>query len=40
MNSPLITGVKGATEVTDTDFESIELLSEIMKNLDFKEAAL
>ena len=40
MGSPLITGIEGATEVTDADFKPVELLGEVVKNLDFKEAAL
>ena len=40
MGSPLTAEVERATEVTDTDFKPIELLGEIMKNLDFKEAVL
>ena len=40
MGSPLITGVKEATEVTGAGFELIGLLGEVVKNLDFKEAAL
>ena len=40
MGSPLTAGVKKATEVTGADFEPIELLGEVVKNLNFKEAAL
>ena len=40
MGLPLTAEVEGATEVTDTDFKPIELLGEIMKDLNFKEAAL
>ena len=40
MSSPLITEVERATEVTDADFKPVKLLGEIMKDLDFKEAAL
>ena len=40
MGLPLTAGVKGATEVTGAVFEPIELLGEIMKDLNFKEAAL
>ena len=40
MGSPLTAGVEGATEVTGAGFEPIGLLGEIMKDLDFKEAAL
>ena len=40
MGSPLTAGVKKATEVTDADFKPVELLGEVVKNLDFKEAVL
>ena len=40
MGLPLTAEVEGATEVTGADFKPIELLGEVMKNLDFKEAAL
>ena len=40
MSSSLTTEVKKAIEVTDADFKPIELLGEIMKDLNFKEAAL
>ena len=40
MGSSLTAEVEGATEVTDADFKLIGLLGEIMKNLNFKEAAL
>ena len=40
MSSPLTAEVERATEVTDADFKPVELLDEIVKNLDFKEAAL
>ena len=40
MGSPLTAGVEGATEVTGADFKPIELLGEIVKDLDFKEAGL
>ena len=40
MGSPLTAGVKRATEVTGADFEPIGLLGEVIKDLDFKEAAL
>ena len=40
MGSPLTAGVEKVTEVTDADFEPIRLLGEVMKNLNFKEAAL
>ena len=40
MGSPLTAGVEGATEVISADFKPIELLGEVMKDLDFKEAVL
>ena len=40
MGSPLTAGVEGATEVTGADFKPIGLLGEVMKDLNFKEAAL
>ena len=40
MGSPLTAGIEEATEVTGADFKPIGLLGEVMKNLDFKEAAL
>ena len=40
MGSPLTAGIEKATEVTDADFKPIRLLGEIMKDLNFKEAAL
>ena len=40
MGSPLTAGVEGATEVTGADFKPIGLLDEVMKDLNFKEAAL
>ena len=40
MGSPLTAGVEGATEVTGAGFEPIELLGGVVKDLDFKEAAL
>ena len=40
MGSPLTAEVEGATEVTGAGFEPIGLLGEVVKDLDFKEAAL
>ena len=40
MSLPLTAEVEEATEVTDADFKPVELLGEVMKNLNFKEAAL
>ena len=40
MSSSLTAELKEATEVTDADFKLIELLDKIVKNLNFKEAAL
>ena len=40
MGLPLTAGVKGATEVTGADFEPVGLLGKVVKDLDFKEAAL
>ena len=40
MGSPLTAEVKKATEVTGADFKPIGLLGEVMKDLNFKEAAL
>ena len=40
MGSPLITEVEGATEVISADFKPVGLLDEVMKDLNFKEAAL
>ena len=40
MGLPLTAGVEGATEVTGADFKSVGLLGEVVKDLDFKEAAL
>ena len=40
MSSPLTAEVERATEVTDADFKLIKLLGEIVKDLNFKEAAL
>ena len=40
MGSPLTAGVERATEVTGADFKPVGLLGEVVKDLDFKEAAL
>ena len=40
MGLSLTAGVEGATEVTGADFKLIGLLGEVVKDLDFKEAAL
>ena len=40
MGSPLTAEVKEVTEVTGADFKPVGLLDEVMKDLDFKEAAL
>ena len=40
MSSLLTAEIERAIEVTDADFELIRLLGEVVKNLNFKEAAL
>ena len=40
MGSSLTAEVERATEVTGADFKPVELLGEVMKNLNFKEAVL
>ena len=40
MGLSLTAGVERAIEVTGAEFKPVELLGEVVKNLNFKEAAL